>query len=538
MILRSMTRRSRARRRRGSALIVIMVMILIMMALAVSYATMAIKMGDKHINDEYKNQARTVALGGLQRAITELDSSVAGICSHCTPDDGTTATFNGTTYSCFGNIDGNMNTPLITPTSTLGVADARFSKLTYGPPLTVASLPASDTYDLDNSVTGNDGWMDFPDQTSSATAGIALKASNADGTYSVRCKADPANKTDPVTGRQISFRLRSYGVYKGQVAGFEALVHIEAKSVFRFAAFGDLQVSGSGSVATDSFKSGSPPDPGTTYGGTPTAYSSGYSPDHGDVASNGTVNLSGGAITVNGTVTSNAGQDIPPIQSPPVPAANTVNAVNTNNGTTVAYNSQIGSGNNNFKIGDYNAYTQGDIVVSSIDLNGNLDIYVAAGQTINVYVNGPTIKSQSGPGNGIVVHNPNGANPPGVVNFYIQSTVTTIDLRGQNGFQAVMDTSSTTSVMGPAAALNIWDKSTVDFNFSGGSNFVGAIYAPNASFKLAGGADIYGAVIASSLTITGNSSFHYDESLANVKKQPLRPAYRITSLVPVVPKLQ
>jgi Tfp pilus assembly protein PilX len=52
--------------------------------------------------------------------------------------------------------------------------------------------------------------------------------------------------------------------------------------------------------------------------------------------------------------------------------------------------------------------------------------------------------------------------------------------------------------------------------YTGGSDFSGTIYAPNADFKLGGGADLIGSVVANTVDIAGGSEVHYDESL----KQP------------------
>jgi hypothetical protein len=50
-----------------------------------------------------------------------------------------------------------------------------------------------------------------------------------------------------------------------------------------------------------------------------------------------------------------------------------------------------------------------------------------------------------------------------------------------------------------------------------GQNFLlGCVYAPEADFVMTGGGDVYGSLVANSARFTGNSAFHYDESLINV----------------------
>ncbi len=50
-------------------------------------------------------------------------------------------------------------------------------------------------------------------------------------------------------------------------------------------------------------------------------------------------------------------------------------------------------------------------------------------------------------------------------------------------------------------------------DFQGSGAYSGLIYAPNADITLPGGTNIYGSVVANSLTLQGSGSFHYDESL-------------------------
>lgn len=50
-------------------------------------------------------------------------------------------------------------------------------------------------------------------------------------------------------------------------------------------------------------------------------------------------------------------------------------------------------------------------------------------------------------------------------------------------------------------------------NITGGAAFYGSIYAPDAKALLAGNADMYGALIANEVQMTGNFGFHVDESL-------------------------
>jgi hypothetical protein len=52
-------------------------------------------------------------------------------------------------------------------------------------------------------------------------------------------------------------------------------------------------------------------------------------------------------------------------------------------------------------------------------------------------------------------------------------------------------------------------------NYSGSSQFIGTLYSPEADLTMSGGAAGIGAVIASTITLSGGMNFHYDECLGN-----------------------
>ena len=78
--------------------------------------------------------------------------------------------------------------------------------------------------------------------------------------------------------------------------------------------------------------------------------------------------------------------------------------------------------------------------------------------------------------------------------------------------------------------------SCVNIDNTGSSDFTGTIYAPQADVKLSGGgsavANFVGAVVAKSVTMTGNYRFHYDESLCgNFNRPPVANNDNYTTLV-------
>ena len=65
--------------------------------------------------------------------------------------------------------------------------------------------------------------------------------------------------------------------------------------------------------------------------------------------------------------------------------------------------------------------------------------------------------------------------------------------------------------------LTIYGTSTcTSASYSGGSAFYGVIYTPKANTSISGGSSIYGSIIGGSITISGGSAVHYDESLGDI----------------------
>jgi hypothetical protein len=80
------------------------------------------------------------------------------------------------------------------------------------------------------------------------------------------------------------------------------------------------------------------------------------------------------------------------------------------------------------------------------------------------------------------------------------------------------------SMSGGAVTNNSYDPSlfqikyagTGNISVSGGAKFATVIYAPNASSTLSGGGDIYGSIVAATITDTGGAQIHYDTNLPNL----------------------
>src|SRR5260370_2092379 len=64
---------------------------------------------------------------------------------------------------------------------------------------------------------------------------------------------------------------------------------------------------------------------------------------------------------------------------------------------------------------------------------------------------------------------------------------------------------------------------------SGQGNFIGVLDAPEFNTTYAGNGDVMGAIIARTLTIQGNGSFHYDQALSQLIQSLEPPAYAFAS---------
>jgi len=82
---------------------------------------------------------------------------------------------------------------------------------------------------------------------------------------------------------------------------------------------------------------------------------------------------------------------------------------------------------------------------------------------------------------------------------------------------------------GTAYAKNfqIYSASTGTIKFNGSSEVYAAVYAPKMTFTNNGGNEFFGAMVASTMKLTGTAYFHYDEDLANLSSP--KPEYKIMS---------
>lgn len=147
--------------------------------------------------------------------------------------------------------------------------------------------------------------------------------------------------------------------------------------------------------------------------------------------------------------------------------------------------------------------------IGDISLSGGKTLTIAANVVIRMTAAiGETI---SVTGNGAIVINNSTALLPTSLNIYTQSDV---KIAG-NGV----------SHNGKPSAFMLWGTrpqsapTEQSITVNGNGVLSGVVYAPNANVSLHGGGNsgnVFGAIIGKTVTVTGNSAFHYDESLAEL----------------------
>lgn len=150
-------------------------------------------------------------------------------------------------------------------------------------------------------------------------------------------------------------------------------------------------------------------------------------------------------------------------------------------------------------IGEYTwVLTTGTYIIDgSFTMNSSQKMLIAG--DVKLYFTGDFRMSSS---SAIVI-----AETTGRLEMYVGGSTTTI------AGQGIVNTSGDTS------RFTYYGLETnTKVNFSGGADFYGVIYAPNAEFSPAGGSIVNGAVVAKSVKTTGAFTVHYDECLAKKGK--------------------
>lgn len=117
---------------------------------------------------------------------------------------------------------------------------------------------------------------------------------------------------------------------------------------------------------------------------------------------------------------------------------------------------------------------------TALSLTGNASIYIEPGASLKIYTAGDIALGGNGVSNGGTAAGATISNANNPSNFQIWGTSTT----------------------------------TQTIGIAGNGALSAIVYAPNANVTINGNGDVEGSVVANNITLTGNASFHYDESLA------------------------
>jgi len=273
------------------------------------------------------------------------------------------------------------------------------------------------------------------------------------------------------------------------VAATPSIVEAACIPGFDYAAFGKNSVTFGGGAKTNSYNSAT-----GTYATTSTLTS-------GDIGTNGdacgAITLNGGPTTINGnasygdvgtscsvngagTVTGTktklpADLSLPSVSIPTIGSAMGNQSVASHGTLTLTPNNTYGSitvtGGSNV------VFNAGTYVISSMSLAGNSTLTVATGPVI-VYVSCTSPTATTG-----------------------------LDLVGGTVSNASLVSTNLVFMVGPGCG---------NVKVAGGASAAYGVYAPDSDTTLAGGADIYGAIVGKTVTNTGGSYVHRDLALANL----------------------
>jgi hypothetical protein len=252
-----------------------------------------------------------------------------------------------------------------------------------------------------------------------------------------------------------------------------------------------LSISGNTSIGGDASVTNTPGNTADVVSG------SGNAKIHGDISSNGGVGSHFDSKTnVGGQVTENASND--PMQFAPTPAAPS-GAADLGSALNIAGNNTITLSAKGATLANkqFIPTSNGSFIANSISITGNAKI---------------VIDPQYGP-----------------VNLHIEGAGSNagINIAG-NGFAGTVKPSD----------LRIWYGGTGDTKVAGNGSTRALIFAPNSTYKQVGNGEVYGAIVANKIDLTGNAKFHYDRALRDMNDLMFNPQIPNTPLVKVVDHYQ
>lgn len=347
----------------------------------------------------------------------------------------------------------------------------------------------------------------------------------------------PSATTQVVQKWLITSEATISGVRNADVQ-VSAVMEQQKTAVFAYAAFADATTCGAlsfgGGGTTNSYDSSTLT---TNSSGVATAPSS-FSSYGGNVGTNGNLNASGSTTTINGTLstprtgtgscstsamtalTTNGNASVTgglvelpqaiTYNTPPAPTptpSNTAMTVANNNPSCTGFPAQcttLPSTNPTDMYITAGSSSTSATQLGALTVKGNLHLVPPVGTAAGsvVYINAYSIGANGNPN--IYIDPIPGTNPAQYAQIVLNvAAAGTIDLTGS--------TLSNPSLV--PADFQILYGGTNRVTINGGSQTAALIYAPNADFKLNGGGNLYGSVIASQVTDLGGGAIHYDRKL-------------------------
>lgn len=309
----------------------------------------------------------------------------------------------------------------------------------------------------------------------SATADDVLSDNLASGSFAVTLQESLGNNL---------YRVQATGTGSAETRSLEGFYRSTFSSVFQFAAFGDELVELSGNMKTDSYDSrnGEYNDPNNIG-------------NHGDIGTNSTsiggIEIDGDSFFVDGQLM--IGPDVAD------PTAN-----------VTGYDAdQISGGDSGTDVTSMPSTVPMTPVVVPVGLTC-ADVSLSGG-------NMPLSIADSPLGDGSYCFHDlslsGGATvtPSDAVKVYLTGTLTLV------GNTTVGNPNDPTDLIFYMTANSV---ATIEGTFEGTSAFYGGLYAPEATIAIGGTAEIYGAISANRIHITGNAEIHYDEAMADLETEP------------------
>jgi Tfp pilus assembly protein PilX len=491
-----------AKNQNGVALIMTLILLLILSVMAVSFLFMARAETWSGMNYRLMTQARYGAEAGINKAANFLQS---------------------TSYTA----------PTAAQAATLGITH---SPVTYGISGDPAALSA-------NSSLGASNYPIDSDKTNFAALSGSLTSGNTTVNYQPYAKllgiesfvAYPSS-TSVVTEK---WELTSDGTISGvrnAAVRVSAIMERQKVPTFGYAAFADATGCGAlnfgGGGTTDSYDSSTLTTDANGIATAPSTFSS-YG---GNVGTNGNLDESGAKTTINGSLST-------PRTGTGTCSTSTVTALTTNGNATVTQglvelpqnltyttpdapspappttamsiankadctgipSCTTDSGKNPTETYITAGSTKGTATsLGSLTVQGDLHLVPPAGTTpgTTVYINANSITANGNPN--IYIDPIPGTSPAQYAQIVLNiAPGGSIDLTGSS--------LSNPSLVPGNFQLLYGGSNQVKIN--GGTQTAMVLYAPNASFKLNGGGNLYGSVIANTVTDLGGGAIHYDRHL-------------------------